>query len=122
METDRHILLIIKHLCKKHNIPLLLACTEETPAQYQFLLKNNFDWCVVPISPQHPGYAKEWTLFPFDAHYNTKATDVVAETIHIALKDLLDNGRTKPPIEKLNMDRNQNDDFSAVDKFIYPVF
>jgi hypothetical protein len=116
--TMEHLLLQIQKTCQKNSTKLLIACIDESSEYYNFLDKNNFDWCITGVNTtetNEKGVFK-WISFPFDNHPNELAHKKYAKSIEEAIRTLLKDGDVKPKVESYSIPNYHGDR----GQYVYP--
>ncbi len=119
--TTEHLLLLMRHLCQRHNAQLLIACLEPTLAWEDFFVRQGFSFCVC----EHDFYARDPQrgylnlLQPYDRHPSALAHERIAHSVAQGLAVVLDGRRCLPASLARGRDAERAE---AGDSHIYPVF
>ena len=102
----------------KNSTKLLIACIDESSEYYNFLDKNNFDWCITGVNTNETNEKGvfKWISFPFDNHPNELAHKKYAKSIEEAIRTLLKDGDVKPKVESYSIPNYHGDR----GQYVYP--
>jgi hypothetical protein len=113
-QTMEHLLFKMRYICEKNKTKFVVACIDDSAEYYDFLEKNQFNWCISGVNTKEvdANGIYKWILFPFDNHPNEAANHKYAESIELAIKKILKGSRAKPKegeyiIPSLQSDRGE---------------
>lgn len=113
-ETSKHLLLKAQKKSEEQGSKFLIfAIQPSEESKTSFFNDNSISWSL--FSPASTNFKKEYTLFPFDGHYNSKANSEIADIVAEAVKKMLTGNISigKMPEEKLSKEKLD---------FVYPMF
>lgn len=117
VRTSQHLLLGAKNACEKRGIKFVTLTLESRGAYSRFFEENGFSWCEFNTACTGSYWDPEYTLAPFDEHYNRKATEVIAARLADAISKTLCGGRACSALQTTEEPAHEQ-----LTGLIYPLF